>query len=75
MLAKKFQQKIVGLIPAAGKAERISPLPCSKEIYPVGFDDSSENKIFRPKAVSQYLIESMQLVNVSDVYIIIRKWT
>ena len=73
MQAKKFQQKIVGLIPAAGKAERISPLPCSKEIYPVGFDDSSENKIFRPKAVSQYLIESMQLVTVSDVYIIIRK--
>lgn len=26
----------VGLIPAAGRAERLQPLPCSKEVYPVG---------------------------------------
>jgi glucose-1-phosphate thymidylyltransferase len=73
MRAKRIQQKIVGLIPAAGKAARLSPLPCSKEIYPVGFDNSSEKKIIRPKAVSQYLIESMRLVHISEVYIIIRK--
>ena len=73
MEAKRIERKIVGLIPAAGKAERISPLPCSKEIYPVGFDNSSENKILRPKAISQYLIESMQQVYISEVYIIIRK--
>ena len=73
MEAKSIEQKIVGLIPAAGKAVRISPLPCSKEIYPVGFDNSSENKILRPKAISQYLIESMQQVYISEVYIIIRK--
>jgi glucose-1-phosphate thymidylyltransferase len=73
MQAKRIKKKMVGLIPAAGKAERISPLPCSKEIYPVIFDHSRENEILRPKAVSQYLIESMQLVNVTNVYVIIRK--
>jgi glucose-1-phosphate thymidylyltransferase len=28
--------KPVGLVPAAGRAERLQPLPCSKEVYPVG---------------------------------------
>lgn len=30
-------QNMIGLIPAAGKAKRLQPLPCSKEIFPVGF--------------------------------------
>lgn len=30
-------QDMVGLIPAAGNATRLQPLPCSKEIFPVGF--------------------------------------
>ncbi len=73
MPAKRTQKKIVGLIPAAGTAERISPLPCSKEIYPVEFATSPENEILRPKVVSQYLIEGMQGVDVTNVYVIIRK--
>jgi glucose-1-phosphate thymidylyltransferase len=73
MPATRTPPKIVGLIPAAGIAERISPLPCSKEIYPVEFDNSPENEILRPKVVSQYLIEGMQQVDVTKVYVIIRK--
>ena len=73
MQAKGIKKKIVGLIPAAGKAERISPLPCSKEIYPVIFNNSPENESLRPKVVSQYLIESMQRANVTQAYVIIRK--
>jgi glucose-1-phosphate thymidylyltransferase len=73
MQAKRNRKKIVGLIPAAGKAKRISPLPCSKEIYPIGFDNFTGNQLLRPKAVSQYLLESMKLINVTKVYIIIRK--
>ena len=73
MQPKRIKKKIVGLIPAAGTATRISPLPCSKEIYPVGFDNSPENEIMRPKVISQYLIEGMQLVGVTNVYVIIRK--
>jgi hypothetical protein len=39
----------VGLIPAGGKAERISPLPCSKEIFPVGFGEIRQNNNCAPK--------------------------
>ena len=73
MQAKRIQQKIVGLIPAAGKAERISPLPCSKEIYPIGFHRTIQNKDLRIKVVSEYLIESMHLAKAAKVYIILRK--
>ena len=73
MPAKRTKKKIVGLIPAAGTAERISPLPCSKEIYPIGFDNSPVNEIMRSKVVCEYLIESMQQVDVSKIYVIIRK--
>jgi glucose-1-phosphate thymidylyltransferase len=73
MQTKRIQQKIVGLIPAAGKAERISPLPCSKEIYPVGFNRSNQNENLRIKAVSEHLLESMHLAKVAELYIILRK--
>ncbi|MEA5596535.1 sugar phosphate nucleotidyltransferase [Rivularia sp. UHCC 0363] len=68
---------IIGLIPAGGKATRISPLPLSKELYPVGFrgDDNNQNNL-RPKVVSHYLLEKMQLAGVDKAYFILRsgKW-
>ena len=60
-------------MPAAGKAERISPLPCSKEIYPVGVQGSNQNEDWRIKVVSEHLLESMHLAKVTEVYIILRK--
>ncbi|MCJ8280803.1 MAG: sugar phosphate nucleotidyltransferase [Rivularia sp. ALOHA_DT_140] len=80
---KKHQY--IGLIPAGGKATRISPLPLSKELYPVGFrgDDSNiqinnqnnQNNL-RPKVVSHYLLEKMQLAGIDKAYFILRsgKW-
>ena len=73
MQAKRIHQRVVGLIPAAGKAKRISPLPCSKEIYPVGFNRSNQSENLRIKVVSEHLIESMHSAKVSEVYIILRK--
>jgi len=73
MQVKKIQQTIVGLIPAAGKAKRISPLPCSKEIYPVGFHKSHKNVDPQIKVVSEHLIECMQVAKVAKVYIVLRK--
>ena len=69
-------KEIVGLIPAAGTAQRISPLPCSKELLPVGFHQTEANCDTRPKVVSHYLLESMHLAEISKVYIILRrgKW-
>lgn len=62
-----MREEVIGLIPAGGQATRISPLPCSKELFPVGL---------RPKAVSHYLLEKMKLAGIAKAYIVLRpgKW-
>jgi glucose-1-phosphate thymidylyltransferase len=64
---------VVGLIPAAGLGSRLSPLPCSKELFPVGFAPHPEHGEPHPKAVSQYLLEHMQRAGAGQVYVILRK--
>jgi glucose-1-phosphate thymidylyltransferase len=69
-------REIIGLIPAAGTASRIAPLPCSKELYPVGFRSVDSDGSLRPKVVSHYLLEKMRLAEITKVFIILRdgKW-
>jgi glucose-1-phosphate thymidylyltransferase len=66
----------IGLIPAAGQAKRISPLPCSKELYPVGFWRYPDEKEGRPKVVCHYLLEKMRAAGIVKAYIVLRqgKW-
>jgi glucose-1-phosphate thymidylyltransferase len=68
--------ELVGLIPAAGRAERIAPLPCSKELYPIGFYSPEGNDRVRPQAVCQYLLGAMRFAGITKVYIVLRrgKW-
>ncbi|MEJ8800604.1 sugar phosphate nucleotidyltransferase [Pontibacter sp. H249] len=63
---------IVGIIPAAGLATRLQPLPFSKELYPIGFEYSAES-IKSPKVVSAYLIEQMAAGGAAQQYFILRK--
>ncbi len=70
---KKHLQEVVGLLPAGGKATRIAPLPCSKELLPIGFHSLDQGRGLRPKVVSHYLLEKMRLANIKKVYIILRK--
>jgi glucose-1-phosphate thymidylyltransferase len=67
---------VVGLIPAGGQATRIAPLPCSKELYPVGFRRVDGGSSLRPKAVCHYLLEKMRLADIDRAYIVLRegKW-
>jgi glucose-1-phosphate thymidylyltransferase len=69
-------QNLVGVIPAAGVASRLAPLPCSKELLQVRGYSAEEKSPSPLKAVSYYLLEKMRRVNVSKVYIILRdgKW-
>lgn len=62
--------EIIGLIPAAGYARRISPLPCSKEIYPIIQPDGSR------RVAASYLMENLKKASVERAYIILRegKW-
>lgn len=68
-------REVIGLIPAGGQATRISPLPCSKELYPIGFRYHEDGSI-RPKVVSHYLLEKMRLAGIRKAYFVLRpgKW-
>lgn len=70
------QREVIGLIPAGGQAHRIAPLPCSKEIFPIGFSARTEKQEGRPKVVAQYVLEQMRTAGIDKVYIILRegKW-
>ncbi len=65
----------IGLIPCGGYASRISPLPCSKEILPVGLQQSKEGSL-RPKVVSHYLLDRFRKGGVRTAFFILRrgKW-
>ncbi|MFQ4142311.1 NDP-sugar synthase [Chlorogloeopsis sp. ULAP02] len=69
-------RQIVALLPAGGEAKRISPLPLSKELYPVGFQTCGQKSNYRPKVVCHYLLEKMQLAGINKAYFILRpgKW-
>jgi glucose-1-phosphate thymidylyltransferase len=64
------------LIPAGGQATRIAPLPCSKELYPVGFSSMNSEQEMRPKVACHYLIEKMWLAGIKKIFIVLRegKW-
>ena len=63
----------VGLIPAGGRAERISPLPCSKEIFPVGFGEIKKQGQRHPKVAAHYLLEKMYLAGAKKAFFVLRK--
>jgi len=73
---KQPRREVVGIVPAGGKATRLAPLPCSKELLPVGFNYVDNGCTFRPKVISQYLLESMRLANIKKTFIVLRdgKW-
>jgi len=70
---KGISNNITAIIPAAGYASRISPLPCSKEIYPIGHYDQRIEGKSGVKVISSVLIENMISAGADSVYIIIRK--
>ena len=66
---------LVGLIPAGGISQRLAPIPCSKEVLPVGFyGDPAEGG--RPRVVSSYLLEGMHRAGATKAFILLRsgKW-
>ena len=64
--------EVIGLIPCGGFASRIAPLPCSKEILPVGLLKTADG-LLRPKVVSHYLLEKLQQGGVRKAFFILRK--
>ena len=66
-------REVVGLLPAAGKATRLARLPCSKELYPIGFQHLPNGRGLHSKPVCIYVLEKMRLAGISKAYIILRK--
>jgi glucose-1-phosphate thymidylyltransferase len=52
---------IVGVVPAAGRAARLQPLPCSKELLEVG-----------GRPVMDYLVERMHAANPNEITVVTR---
>lgn len=73
---KKVVENLVGVIPAAGHGLRIGPIPCSKELFPVGFRSMAGAQELRAKTVSHYLLEKYREAGATQTYIVLRngKW-
>ena len=69
-------RRIIGLLPAAGQGSRISPLPMSKELFPLGFRKVKGKAGQRPKVACHYLLEKMHLAGAQEALLILRpgKW-
>ena len=72
----RILREVIGLLPAAGYAARLTPLPCSKEILPIGHRLLDGEPERRPKVACHYLLERMQAAGITKAYIVIRegKW-
>jgi glucose-1-phosphate thymidylyltransferase len=72
-LSYSIREDVVGLIPAAGEAKRLGALPCSKELYPIGF---RRDKALLPKVACHYTLEKMRAAEITQIYIILQagKW-
>ncbi len=62
---------VIGLLPARGEARRLAPLPCSKELYLVGFRSVDEGRSLRPKVACHYLLEKMRAAEITRAYIVL----
>jgi glucose-1-phosphate thymidylyltransferase len=67
---------VIGIVPAAGYGKRLQPLPCSKEILPVGFEPARDGQAPRPKVALHYLLERMRSGGAAEAFIVLRagKW-
>jgi glucose-1-phosphate thymidylyltransferase len=58
--------QVVGVIPGGGSGQRLAPLPCSKELLPLGFRSTVQGP--RPKVIANYLVDALCEARVEQVY-------
>jgi glucose-1-phosphate thymidylyltransferase len=65
-----IDRDVLGLIPAAGRAERLGRLPCSKELLPVGFRETP------PKVACHYLLDRFRAAGIRRAFLVLHesKW-
>jgi NDP-sugar pyrophosphorylase family protein len=69
-------REVVGVVPAAGRSRRLGLLPCSKELFPLGFVTDAKGSQSRPKVAAEYLLDTFKAAGVTKAYLVIReaKW-
>lgn len=75
MRRSEQKREVIGLVPAAGRADRLGALPCSKEIFPLGFH-ADAGRTERPWPVCGRLLESFARAGVDKAFVLLRqgKW-
>jgi dTDP-glucose pyrophosphorylase len=70
------RKEVVAVLPAAGRSLRLAPLPCSKELLPIGLKAMAGLRGPRFRVVSHYLLECLRKADIRKCYIVIRqgKW-
>ncbi len=68
---KELGYPLIGLIPAAGRAERLGPLPCSKELLPIGFRQTPCGPA--PKVAGHYLLERFRAAGVRRAFMVLHE--
>jgi len=58
--------QVVGVIPGGGSGQRLAPLPCSKELLPLGFRATVQGP--RPRVIASYLVDALREARVEQVY-------
>ncbi|MCB0805039.1 MAG: hypothetical protein KDC05_04520 [Bacteroidales bacterium] len=68
-------EEFAAIIPAAGMATRLSPLPFSKELLPAGAENDSHGQA-KLRVISSFLIENLQIAGISNIHFVLRagKW-
>ncbi|MEI7768746.1 MAG: sugar phosphate nucleotidyltransferase [Chloroflexales bacterium] len=64
---------LIGLLPAAGRGSRLGPIPCSKEIMPLGFRPSpgAAQPLWRPVTAIELHLRALRRAGASRAVIVI----
>ncbi|HVZ32523.1 MAG TPA: hypothetical protein VG963_08855 [Polyangiaceae bacterium] len=65
-VARERLSDLVGVIPGGGGAGRLAPLPCSKELLPLGFRPTRFGQ--RPKVIANYLLDAFRLAGAEQAF-------
>ncbi len=69
------ERRLIGLVPAAGRALRLGPLPCSKEILPFGPRRSGGpvSRDGRQRVIAEVLLDAYRRAGVDHALVLLRK--
>lgn len=66
----------IGLVPAAGHARRLGPMPVSKEVFPLGIEGTETKGDVRVRVPIDSLLQAFRAAGAETAYVVLRegKW-